>query len=77
MASLVISWIMSAAIREEEKECVQPHCMHGAPQEEQCNACVVEYTLLGQHKSNRMTDVLDPQDHGCGSLHQMAKIMIS
>ena len=28
MASIVIPWIMVAAIREEEKDCVHTHCMH-------------------------------------------------
>ena len=50
MASIVIrgSWVQP--LKKKEKECVQPHCMHGALQEEQCNVCVVAYTVLGQHE---------------------------
>ena len=39
--------IMCAAIREEEKECVHTHCMH---KRSRCNACAVEYTVLGQRE---------------------------
>ena len=60
--------------------------MHGAPEKEQrCTACVVEQGLQDTSTRHPLQDewrcypddlIRDPQDHGCGSLHQMASIVI-
>ena len=63
MASIVIPWIMCAAIRERRRN-VCTRTLHA--QEEQCNACAVEYTVLGQEKKKRDDLHHDLQDHGVG-----------
>ena len=57
MASIVIRGSCVQPLEKKEKEGV--HTQHA--QEEQCNACAVECTVLGQDKSNMMTCILDPR----------------